>query len=88
MVRKKGPVRTHEKKWEHGSSLMAQWVKDPALSLLGCRSDPWCGNFCMLWARPTHTHTHTKLVTFCLEQIHLRDDRRLISKIRRGQALF
>ena len=23
-----------------GSSLVAQWVKDPALSLLGCRFDP------------------------------------------------
>ena len=36
---------------------MAQWVKAVALSLqqlqllLCCRSDPWPGNFCMLWAR-------------------------------------
>ena len=35
---------------------MAQWVKDPALSLLWLvlalwlRFDPWLGNFCMLWA--------------------------------------
>ena len=38
------------------SSLMAQQVKDPVLSLLWLRSllwsrfDPWLGNFCMLWA--------------------------------------
>jgi len=40
------------------SSLMAQWVKDPALSLLclglllWCGFDPWLGNFRMLWVRP------------------------------------
>ena len=27
---------------------MVQWVKDPVLSLLWCRLDPWPGNFYML----------------------------------------
>ena len=40
------------------SSLVAQWVKDLALSLLWlrplkwCRFDPWPGNFYMPWAPP------------------------------------
>ena len=41
---------------KHGrSSLVAQQVKDPALSLLWlrsllwCRFDPWAGKFSMLW---------------------------------------
>ena len=39
-----------------GSSMVVQWVKDSALSLLWLRSllwhrfDPWPGNFRMLWA--------------------------------------
>ena len=32
-----------------GSSLEAYRTKDPVLSLLWGRSDPWLGNFCMLW---------------------------------------
>ena len=31
---------------------MAQWIKDPALSLLWLRFSPWPGNFCMSWAQP------------------------------------
>ena len=31
---------------------MAQWVKDPVLSLLWHGFDPWPGNFCMPWAWP------------------------------------
>ena len=31
---------------------MAQWVKDPALSLLWCRFDSWSGNFCMPQVEP------------------------------------
>ena len=27
-------------------------VKDPVLSLLLCRFNPWSGNFCMSWIRP------------------------------------
>ena len=34
------------------SSLVAQWFKDPVLSLPWHRFDPWPGNFCMLKARP------------------------------------
>ena len=34
---------------------MAQWVKDLALSLLQCGSDPWLGNFHLLWVRPKKT---------------------------------
>ena len=30
------------------SSLVAQWLKDPVLSLLGCRFNPWTRKFCML----------------------------------------
>ena len=37
---------------DEGSSLVAQQVKDPALSLLWHRFDPWPGNFRMLWAWP------------------------------------
>ena len=29
---------------------MVQWVKDPALSLLWHRFDPWDGNFHVPWA--------------------------------------
>ena len=35
-----------------GSPLVAQWVKDLALSLLWYGFDPWPGNFLMLWAWP------------------------------------
>ena len=31
---------------------MVQWIKDPVLSLLWRRLDPWTGNFCLLWAWP------------------------------------
>ena len=34
------------------SSLVAQRVKDPVLSLLWLRFDPWPWNFCMLWVQP------------------------------------
>ena len=42
------------------SSLVAQWVKDLAVSVMwlgsvlwhGPRFDPWPGNFCMLWVQP------------------------------------
>ena len=34
------------------SSLVAQWVKDLALSLLWCEFDPWSRNFCMWQAQP------------------------------------
>ena len=33
------------------SSLVVQQVKDPALSLLGHRFDPWPENFHMPWAK-------------------------------------
>ena len=39
---------------EDWSSLVAQWVKDPALSLLWLRFDPWPRNFRMLWMWPKH----------------------------------
>ena len=45
---------------------MAQWVKDPALSLLWlgsplrCGFDPWPGNFHMLWAQPKTKQNKTK----------------------------
>ena len=43
------------------SSLVAQWVKDPALSLLCLRFDPWPGNFCMLkvWTEQKQTKNLT-----------------------------
>ena len=31
---------------------MAQWVRDPALSLLWCGFHPWPWNFCVLWVWP------------------------------------
>ena len=36
----------------HGSSQVAQWVKDPAFSLLWCGFDTWLQNFCLLQAQP------------------------------------
>ena len=39
-----------KKKEASGSSLVAQWVKDPELSLPWCGFDPWPGNFHMLQA--------------------------------------
>ena len=35
-----------------GSSLVAQWVEDPVLSLLWCGFDPWLRNFHMPWMQP------------------------------------
>ena len=35
-----------------GNSMVAQQVKDLALSLLWLRFDPWPGNIHMLWAQP------------------------------------
>ena len=49
-----GPQKAHNL----GSSLVAQWVKDPALSLLWLwlqlwhGFDPWPRNFCMPQAQP------------------------------------
>ena len=40
----KGLINRH---WITGSFLLAQWVKDPSLSLLRCRFDPWPRNFHM-----------------------------------------
>ena len=46
------------KKVSFGSSLVAQWVKDPALSLLWlgsllwCGLNPWPGNLCMPLVQP------------------------------------
>jgi len=37
-------------KYACGSSLLVQWVKDTALSLLCLKSDPWPRNSCMPWA--------------------------------------
>ena len=34
------------------SFLVAQWVKDLALSLMWCWFDPWPGNFHMQWVWP------------------------------------
>ena len=60
----------HQKIIELGSSLVAQCVKDLALSLLWLRSllwygiDPWPGNFCMSQALPkTNKQTKTELKT-------------------------
>ena len=41
------------------NSLVAQWVKGLAFSLLWLGFNPWLGNFCMPWAQPKYTHTHT-----------------------------
>ena len=52
-----------------GGSLVAQWVKDPALLLqwlwwlLWCGSDPWHGNFCMLQVRPKRKMKKRKIGT-------------------------
>ena len=55
---KKDPKYMNRKVKIKRSSLVAQRVKDPRLSLLWLRSlqwhgfDPWPGNFCMPWAWP------------------------------------
>ena len=38
---------------------MAQLVKDPVLSPLWHRSDPWPRNFHMAWAHQIHIYIHT-----------------------------
>ena len=52
-------MKTQEKRsiW---SSLMVLWVKDPALSLLWCKFDPWSKNFRMLWAWSKPNQNKTK----------------------------
>ena len=51
------------KKKNSQSSLVAQWVKDLALSLLWLgsllwhRFHPWTGKFSMLWAQPEKENT-------------------------------
>ena len=48
--------------WYQNNSLVAQWVEDPALSLLRLclplwqRFDPWHRNLCMPHAQPPHLH--------------------------------
>ena len=44
------------------SSLVAYWLRIWCLSLLWCRSDPWPGNFCMLWAQPKREREKDLLV--------------------------
>ena len=55
-MKKKGRKGKRERKKKiQGSSLLALWVMDLALSLLWlrsllwCRFDPWLRNLCMLW---------------------------------------
>jgi len=45
------------------ASLVAQWIKDSALSLLWLGSDPWPGNFGMLQVWPK-TKTKTILTLY------------------------
>ena len=42
------------------NSLVAQWVKDPALPLLWCKFCPWPGNFLMPWTQPKTKQDKTK----------------------------
>ena len=55
------------------SSLVAQWVKELALSLLCLgsllwhRFDPWPGNFCMSWARPKKKFADNHPSSTCAE---------------------
>ena len=60
----KGPCRAEARKGVvPGSSPVAQWVKDPALSLqqlgllLWCRFDLWPRSFHVPWEPPPHTTT-------------------------------
>ena len=56
----------HLKRKTKRISHVAQWIKDLALSLqwlefvLWCRSDPWLGNFYMLWVQGLPPQTTTK----------------------------
>ena len=43
---------SRRQEYSRGSSLVAQWVEDLALSLPWCGFDPWLGNFCMLQVWP------------------------------------
>ena len=48
------------------SSLAAQWLKDPALSLLWRRFSPWPENFCMLQVLPPNPPKSNKSPLFLL----------------------
>ena len=51
-LEKKDSTKSKENDYKVGSwsSLVVQWAKDLALSLLWHRFSPWPGNFRMLWA--------------------------------------
>ena len=46
------PSKKTQNESQSRSSLVAQWVKDLALTLLWHGFNPWPGNFHMLWAQP------------------------------------
>ena len=46
------PRATQQRQLRARSSLVAQWVKEPASSLLGLGFDPWPGNFHTPWEQP------------------------------------
>ena len=43
-------------KYYFRSSLVAQGIKDPSLSLLWLRFGPWPRNFHMMWMQPMHIY--------------------------------
>ena len=42
---KRTSIKESSLKTKPGSSLVAQWVKDPVLPVLGCGFEPWPGDF-------------------------------------------
>ena len=62
------------------SSLVAEGVKDPVLSLPWHRFDPWPGNFCMLKARPKKKNERKQHHTLYLARRKRRSCRHQLSK--------
>ena len=50
-----------------GTLLVAQWIKDLALSLLWLRFNPWPGNFFMLQARPKKNISGVPIIAQCIK---------------------
>ena len=59
------------------SSLVAQQVKDPAVSLLWNGFSPWPWNFCMLWVQPKkNIYIYIYILkTYCVPNLGIYDEK-------------
>ena len=71
------------------SSLVTQWVKDPALSLLWRGFDPWPGNFLMPWVWPKKKKNKYRYINIkTISSKHIRFNLQTAHYIYLGNQIF